>query len=393
MPLSQPPELQRTEDAAGVPAAAAALPPPAAASGGRGHLVRTIVLGGVLGAIFLGLAFWGVPLDRLGDAFVQMRWTQIGPLTVLFVVQYLLRAWRQQALLRPLAPTTTFRANLAILTVGFFCVNAFPARLGEAVRPYLFYEREGVPLGAGFALVFVERLIDLTALLLILLGVAFWVHVPDNRIELAGRTVSMVELGRSVALAVLLPLLVGLAGLAFLGTTALRLGERMAAWLEARVRIPAVHRLTRFALHFAEAFLEGVRPLRNLRHLAWLGVLTAVLFVTMGAQMVVLARAFHLEDRIGFGAGLGVLTITMLGIALPAPPGFAGVFEAATRGGLALFGVRGDGFAGRALAYALVAHWWNFALLTAWAAYFLWRDRIGLGRLFRFARGARAAEV
>jgi len=49
--------------------------------------------------------------------------------------------------------------------------------------------------------------------------------------------------------------------------------------------------------------------------------------------------------------------------------------------------VRGEALAGRALALALVMHWWPFLLLAAGAAWFLWRDRIGLGRLFRFARG------
>jgi uncharacterized protein (TIRG00374 family) len=353
-------------------------------------VIRSLVLGLVVGAVFLALALWGVPLGELRVAFSQMKWIYLLYLVGAFVLQYGLRAWRQLVMVRTLAPATTFREQLSILMVGFFCVNTFPARLGEAVRPYLYHERNGIPLGAGFGLVFAERVIDLVGLFLTLLGVILLVDVPDRSFSLAGRSFSLVELGRATALAVLVPALGLLGGLAFLGPTALRLGERVAAAIEARVRAPVVHRLLRLAMRFVQSFVEGVRTLRSPRRLAGVAALTAMLFWSMGLTMVLLARAFGLEDRIHFGEGMGVLAITMLGIALPAPPGFAGVFEAATRAGLALFGVEGEALAGRALAYALVFHWWQFLLMAASGGYFLWRDQIGLGRLFRFARGGSA---
>jgi len=350
-------------------------------------VIRGIALGLVVGALFLALALWGVPVDELGHAFAQMRWIYLVHLAVAFAVQYGLRAWRQMVLVRTQAPATSYRTQLGILMIGFFCVNTFPARLGEAVRPYLFYEKEGVPLGAGFGLVFVERLLDVVALFLTVLAVLLWVDVPDRRIELVGRSVSLVELGRGAALLVLPPVLIALVVLAVFGPAALRFGERVAASVEARVRSDAVHRAMRLVLRFAESFVEGVAALRSPRRLAALGALTAAIFASMGLTTFYLARAFGLESMIGFGQGMGVLAVTMLGIALPAPPGFAGVFEAAARGGLALFGVQGGELGARALAYALVFHWWQFLLMAAAAGYFLWRDRVGLGRLFRFARG------
>jgi uncharacterized protein (TIRG00374 family) len=354
-------------------------------------VIRSLVLGLAVGAVFLALALWGVPLGELRVAFAQMKWIYLLYLVLVFALQYAIRAWRQLVLVRTLAPATSFRTQASILMIGFFCVNAFPARLGEAVRPYLWFERDGVPLGAGFGIVFLERILDLVALFAVLLAVIALVHVPDRRLELAGRSLSLVELGRGTAIAVLVPALMVLIGLAVLGPTALRIGARIGAALEARVRAPVVHRLVRFGLRFTESFVEGVRVLRSPARLAGVALLTAALFLSMGLMMWLLARAFELEDLLGFGAGMGVLTITMLGIALPAPPGFAGVFEAAARGGLALFGVQGEALAGRALAYALVFHWWQFLLLAASGGYFLWRDRIGLGRLFRFARGGSSA--
>lgn len=352
--------------------------------------LRTLALGLVVGGLFLALALWGVPVAALREAFARMHWVYLVHVAVAVVLQYLLRAARQRVMLRPLAPGLGFRDHLSIVAVGFFCVNVFPARLGEAVRPLLFAERAGVPLGAGFALVLVERVIDLIAILVCLLGVLAWVELPDRTIEIAGRSVAAAELARTGASAVLAPVLVGLVALALLGPAALRLGERVASGLEARVAAPRLHRLARGLLRFGTAFVEGLHGLRSPLRLAAVLALTALLFASAGLMMDALARAFGISDRIGFAAGLAVLSITMLGIALPAPPGFAGVFEASTRAGLALFGVRGDELAGSSLAFALVLHWWPFLLLCVLAGFFLWRDGIGLGRLFRFARGPAA---
>jgi uncharacterized protein (TIRG00374 family) len=349
--------------------------------------LRTLVVGLVVGGLFLGLALWGVPLAALRDAFARMHWVYGLHLAAVVLVQYALRAARQQVMLRPVAPALGFRDHLAIVAVGFFCVNVFPARLGEAVRPLLFAERAGVPLGAGFALVLVERVLDLTALLLCLLGALAWVELPDRTIEIAGRSLVAADLVRSGVSAVLVPVLVALLGLAVLGPAALRLGERVARALEARIAAPLLHRLLRGLLRFGAAFVEGLHGLRSPARLSAVVGLTALLFVSMGLMVSAVAHAFDLADQIGFVPGMAVVSITMLGIALPAPPGFAGVFEASARAGLALFGVRGEEMAGVSLAFALVLHWWPFLVLCGLAGFFLWRDGLGIGRLFRFARG------
>lgn len=352
--------------------------------------LRTLALGLVVGGLFLALALRGVPLAALREAFARMHWVYLVHVAIAVALQYLLRAARQREMLRPLAPGLGFREHLSIVAIGFFCVNVFPARLGEAVRPLLFAERAGVPLGAGFALVLVERVIDLVAILVCLLAVLAWVELPDRTLEIAGRSVPVAELVRTGASAVLAPVLLGLFALALLGPAALRFGDRVATALEERVRAPLLHRAARGLLRFGAAFVEGLHGLRSPARLAAVLALTALLFASAGLMMVALARAFGIDDRIGFASGLAVLSITMLGIALPAPPGFAGVFEASARAGLALFGVRGEDLAGSALAFALVLHWWPFLLLCALAGFFVWRDGVGLGRLFRFARGPSA---
>jgi hypothetical protein len=354
-------------------------------------MIRSVAIGLAVGALFLALALWGVPLDQVGDAMAHMDPAWVAAGVVLWAAQYLLRALRQLVMVQPLAPTTRYRTQLAITLIGFFCVNTFPARLGEVARPYLLYERERVPFGAGLGLVFVERIIDSVGLLVTMLAVLLLVDVPDRAIEIAGRSLSVVDMVRKLALVGLPPIVVIVVGLAAFGAQALALGERIVAAIEARVASERVHAVLRGVLRFAASFVDGVASLREPRRLVAVVVLTAVLFVLMIGLTWALARAFHFDEWIGFGQAAGVLCITMLGIALPAPPGFAGVFEAAVRAALAVFGVGGEELAARALAFALVFHWGPYLLLALWGGWYLWRDRIGLGRVFRFARGDSSA--
>jgi hypothetical protein len=356
-------------------------------------VIKGLVIGLAVGALFLGLALWGVPLDQVGDAIAQVdaKWLLVA--APLWVGQYVLRAWRQLLLVQPLAPATTYRTQIAITMVGFFCVNTFPMRLGEVVRPYLLYERDRVPIGAGLGVIFVERIIDFVGLLIAMLLVVIFADVPDRSVELLGRSFSVVEWARGTALVLLPPLVAGIVALAAFGSRALALAERIVVAIESRGAAPWVKRVLRGLLGFAGSFVDGVAGLREPRRMLLIVLLSALLFVAMAALTWALACAFHFQQWIGFGEAMGVLGITMLGIVLPAPPGFAGVFEAAVRAALAVFGVAGEDLAARALAFALVFHWGPYLLLAIWAGYYVWKDKIGLGRLFRFARGGSGPDV
>jgi uncharacterized protein (TIRG00374 family) len=353
-------------------------------------LLRNLVLGLLLGALFLALAFWGVPMDELGEAFAAMHVGMLVAITLVTVLHWVLRGWRQLLLVRAVAPATTFRVQLAILSIGFFCISTFPARLGEIVRPYLLHEREDVPFGAGFGVFFLERVIDLIAVLVILLGIALFAPVPDRALEFAGQSIPLGELARRAAFVVLAPVLAAFVILALFGRPLLRVGASGLEAFERRCGGSRLTRLGRALLGFAESFVEALHTLRSPSRGLGVAALTVGVWTSAGWMVLLVAQAFDLGARIGLAEGMGVLAIIGVGIALPAPPGFAGVFEASARAGLALFGVHGDSLDARALACALVIHWWPYLILTAVAAYFLWRDGIELGRVFRFARSGSA---
>lgn len=355
-----------------------------AAPAGLGDLVRArwrpVLLGLVVGALALTLALWGVPLDEVGVALADADPTWLGAMAAIFLVQQLLRAARQLVLLRTVAPHHRFRTSLSVLCISFFFINTLPARLGEAVRPLLLYERDRVPVGAGVAMVFVERVIDLLSVFVMLAIVAFFVEVPHARVQLGEVEVDFMALGRSLATWVVPLGLGGLVGLVVVGPGLL---ERLRP-AAALAGLPG--RLVRLALVLGEGFFAGLGSLKQPVLVVQVLGLTALTWGLSAAMYPLLARSFGLEGFIDLGAGLAVLAITMLGMAVPSAPGFAGTFEAFFRAAVALFGVSGDAPApgsslsldAVAVAYALTFHWWQYAVQAATAVYFLAVDRISV---------------
>ena len=76
----------------------------------------------------------------------------------------------------------------------------------------------------------------------------------------------------------------------------------------------------------------------------------------------------------------------MLSTALPAPPGFIGVYEAGALAALALFGVPSEMLLAEGLAFALVLHWWIYLVQAASAAGFFLVDEVGLYELLAGVR-------
>ncbi len=333
------------------------------------------LLGLLLGGVCLWWVLHDVATEDIGEALSETRWSVLPVLALLFMAQQFLRAWRQQILVQGVNPDSPYRDNLSILCISFFCINTFPARLGELVRPALLRDRQGVPLGSGFGVIFVERLLDLCSTLLLLVAVAWWGNLAEAEIEIYGGQFSVRGMAREGALLVIPLLLV----LGLLLALALR-GKSLVGILS------RAGRFGRWAGSFVGPFLEGVAVLgRPRRTLGVLG-LTAVIWAGTGWMYVLLANAVGIGAQVGYLEGLGVLALTMLCTALPSPPGFVGVYEAGVLAALGLFGVAGPEWAATALVFALVMHWWTFTVQALSALWFFLADEVGLGEVFAYSR-------
>ncbi len=347
--------------------------------------------GFLVGGLALLAAAWGVPIEDLRHAGAAIEWPYLLPAALVFLVQQTLRAVRQMVLLRAQFPTHRFRSSLAVLCIGFFFVNLLPARLGEVVRPLLLAENDNIPFGAGVAMVVVERVFDLVAMGVMVSVLAWTVPIPPSFTALLPGF-DFVSYAR-VLVGVVVPM--GVVGLFSLVVGGRPLLARAEAWSEGRVPAPLRDRVLRFLV----PFVAGTAVVRDTRRMLAVVSLTATTWLLTGWLYPPIAAATGLRDIIGYAEGMGLLGVTMAGMALPAAPGFAGTYEAAVRAGLILYGVVGDaplvpGGPSRdatALVFALVVHWWIHAVQSTTAVYFLVVDRVNPLRLARRAVGGASA--
>ncbi len=304
-------------------------------SGGRGRAI----LGFSVGAAFLAFALRGVPFDELRGAVARLDAATLAAVAGLTLLQQLFRTWRQALLLEPIAPGISFRQQLLMFQLGFLGIAILPARLGEIVRPAMLRRRQGLPLSRGIGFVVAERMLDI---IVVLAALAFTLERAD-----AGTAAGEIVLE-------LRPLMIpGLVGAASALVIAIWWGEPMTRrWL-----VPERGRI-REAL---ADFVGTLSVLRSVPRLVAGGALSAAHFACMAFSVSFVAEALGLGDAIGPVESLGVLCLTMIGLALPAPPGQIGVFEGSVVAGLSVFGVSGDQRA-LALAFALVVHWWPLAV-------------------------------
>ncbi|MEZ4471775.1 MAG: lysylphosphatidylglycerol synthase domain-containing protein, partial [bacterium] len=93
--------------------------------------------------------------------------------------------------------------------------------------------------------------------------------------------------------------------------------------------------LTEKAIGLLEAFLDGLKVLPDRRRLVGFLAITAVYWALQGVGVKLIAEACHIPDMTLMGA-FALLTVLVVGIMVPAGPGFAGSFELAIKASFAL---------------------------------------------------------
>jgi glycosyltransferase 2 family protein len=235
-------------------------------------------------------------------------------------------------------------------SVGFLANNVLPFRVGEAARVVVLSARCEVPVIDVAAAAGLERLLDMAVLSLMLLLVAPAVaHVSG----LAGGGFIVVLL---VAAAVLV-----VAMLARFRDRSSIVVQKATAWLSVRVRRIAVDRWTDLARSLSVLFTPSIGlPAAAMSMVVW--IMTIVL------QWLVL-RAF--QPRAGLADAAFMIAVVSLATALPAAPGFVGVYHWAGQQSLvAAFPHLYD--ASTALAAATVAHAASYATSTALGVIGVW---------------------
>jgi hypothetical protein len=280
------------------------------ASRAAGNAVK-IALAFSVSGFFVWLSLRGKDVGAIWNAVRGADARYLGAYCVVLVAIHLTRAARWGILLQPLGKVP-FRVVNGTAAVGFLALMILPLRLGEFARPVLAYEHGGIRRSAGMATVVMERIVDglCVAALLMLSLLAF---KPGE----GGHELELVRAGGYIVLAIFGGLLVAL-------VFAYSMRERAVVMLE-RTLGRLSPRLGARAASILEAFLHGLRAFPSAGKIAAFFALTAFYWGLNGAGLKLVAPAFGFE--LSYRQAYLVLGMQVVGVMIPAAPGFIGTFQ------------------------------------------------------------------
>lgn len=303
----------------------------------------SIILGVILSAATLYLAFRNVPFDDLIQYIGSIRIFWLLPSMAAILAGFFFRVVRWKIILNSSQRVGYWSAHHPLM-IGFMMNCILPGRVGEVARPLILRQRNGVPFTTGLSTVAAERLFDLFMLIGLFALVMYTVEIDSDftrsfgGYELSGETLQQVAL-RTVQLSAAL-----MAGVLFLSfETSRELVLRLVRMLPGRVAAPIVRGIENLSAGFS-LVREPWRIIfcLGLSFLAWFATAVSYYAMAVGSPGIGLS----------FQELTAVMVIVCFFIALPSVPGFWGLWEAGGVFAMALFGVG----AKEAVGFTLVNH-------------------------------------
>ena len=311
-----------------------------------------------LGALLsVALIYWTLRGVSAADVATRLSHANLwlfAAATVCATAIFALRARRWRIILEPVAGKLSFGPLWRATAIGMMVNNVVPARAGEIARAFALTREAPVPFATSLASLAVDRLFDAIVLLVLAATALFDPTLADER--LMGRPLSSfaVSAGTVVVL-----LLVVLYALVFLPNRLLRLfelfGRRVSPTVEERGR------------RMLETFFEGLSVLRSPRRFLAVFGWTLAHWMLNGVGFWLSFRAVGIHAP--FSAALFLQAFIALGTAVPALPGFFGVFEYMSVQGLSIYGVNRE----QAATWAIGYHLFSFIPITLIGAYYFAR--------------------
>ena len=291
-------------------------------------------------------------------------------LVALFAIYstYLLRSLRWREFLMPIKMTSI--TNLFTATVIGFGGLALLGRPGELVRPYLISRKEAMPVTTQMAVWVLERVYDLSMIVVIVGGVMFF--SLDAEDVSPGKTRALQYL-RTAGLAALVMTLIGIGALVLFR----RYWNTLVPWMMGRLQfLPGP--LVKGLRAICEDFGQGLSSLRSSRAFLMGLLYTTLVWLSISLGYFVTLRAFGPPlSEFSFAAAVTVMGFAIGGslLQVPAIGGGTQVFTiiALTE----VFDVRPEA----ATSAALVLWLLTFVAVVPPALILLFRERLSLRKL------------
>ena len=270
-----------------------------------------------------------------------------------------LRAIRWRVILDPTAPKLPFGALWRSTAIGMMVNNVYPARLGEIARAYaLTKETDRVGFTSAVASLAVDRVFD-SLVLMLLLVTAMWAPSFPADSTIGGQPI---QRGAAIFAAGAVGLFVILYAIVFFPDRLVRLFAATIGRFSPRL-------LTKGS-EIIKTFSTGLGVLRSPRLFAEVFFWALLHWLVNGLAFWVAFKAVGID--VPFSAANFLQGIIAISVALPSSPGFFGVFEAAAKIGLAVYGVPSN----QAVSWAIGFHILSFIPITVIGIYYF--ARLGL---------------
>lgn len=309
-------------------------------------------VGVAISALFLAYSIRGQRLPEVWQGLREANYLWLIPGIVVYFGAVWLRTYRWKYLLRPLK-TISVATLFPVVTIGYMGNNVYPFRAGEVIRAYILKRKESVSASGSLATIVVERIFDGITMLIFVFAVL--PVIPTN--EFLGTLLPFMSL----------LFFGGLLAFLIIASSPKRT-ETLYEWVVSRL-VP--DRFRDEVRGLLARFVEGLQVLRSGRDMLWIMGISILLWLveTWKYWFVMQGFAFHQP----FYVLLFTCAIVNLATSIPASPGYLGTFEVAGIESLVLFGVS----RAAATSFTLALHAALWFPITAWGAYYAWRESLG----------------
>ena len=268
--------------------------------------ITSIVLPIALVAL-IAFTFGNIDIGALATAISQANPALLLAAFGIYYLGFPLRGYRWTLLLRGAGTQVRARDSTEIIFISWLVNCLVPAKLGDVYRAYLLRLNLDVSLSRTFGTVFIERVFDLFAIVILGLAAGFWSFRDGMSPE--------VQLVFAIGLVVVILLSVGLYTIRNFGGRIIR-------------RLPLPQRVA----EFYDRFEEGVFSIRA-RSLPALAILTGLIWATEALRLYLVILALGFSDiQLGISGAFFVALIASLLTAVPFTPAGLGLVELGVAG-------------------------------------------------------------
>ncbi len=253
--------------------------------------------------VLLIVALPGFHLDRLPGLLANANpWLLLLALGI-YYLGFPLRGYRWMLLLRGAGTGIRLRDSTEIVFISWLVNCLVPAKLGDVYRAWLLRANFTVSLSRTFGTVFIERIFDLFAIVVLGLAAGFWSFRDGLSPE--------VQVVFGIGVAVVVALAIGLFVVRNFGGRMIR-----------RLPLPGP------IVEFYDRFEEGVFSI-DARRVPILGVVTALIWATEATRLFLVVLALGFGLKLGISGAFFVALIASLLTAIPFTPAGLGAVEGA----------------------------------------------------------------